>query len=221
MSTPLQTRIRPKEHSERVIAVIVLFVIFGLLVSFQLFGNLERDLLFVGWSVITFVLAVFTLMIAAIVTEKSRTFALLALGPLLLLVLFATGLMLADGEVSKKPNYQVLLDKGSLKSSPQEVRLLRNYQRGLLVRRPGEKIVEFIPWSEIRALKQIAPSSSGFVLPAHLATSRNSISSINVGSSAGARELLTRFDTGQRRSTSFATGLSISTPASPDSHGSN
>ena len=64
------TRIRPKEHSEKVIAVIVLFVIFGLLVSFQLFGNLERDLLFVGWSVITFVLAVFTLMIAAIVTRN-------------------------------------------------------------------------------------------------------------------------------------------------------
>ena len=45
-----------------------------------------------------------------------------------------------------------------------------------------------------------------------LAASANSISSINIGSSAGARELFTRFDTGHRRSTSSAAGLSTSTP---------
>ena len=128
--------------------------------------------------------------------------------------------MLADGEVSKKPNYQVLLDKGSLKSSPQEVRLLRNYQRGLLVRRPGEKIVEFIPWSNSGT-----QANRAVVLRIRSARSLGNLPQLDLFHQRriipGARELLTRFDTGQRRSTSFATGLSISTPASPDSHGSN
>jgi hypothetical protein len=44
--------------------------------------------------------------------------------------------------------------------------------------------------------------------------------SISVGSSAGAFELLTRFDTGQRCNTSSAAGWSSSMPARPFSHGS-
>jgi len=149
---------RPTSTEEIVIAVIVYSIIPGLLIYTLFFGNLERGVLFIGWFFLTIVLCVTTLSLAAIVTENSRTFALLALGPLLLLVLFVTGLNIAEFEVSSKPNYQVLLGTGSSDSSPHDVRLLRNYQRGLLVRRPGEKIVEFIPWSEIRALKQLAPS---------------------------------------------------------------
>jgi hypothetical protein len=45
--------------------------------------------------------------------------------------------------------------------------------------------------------------------------------SIKVASSASARELFTRFDTGQRCSTSSAAGLSNSVPADPVSHGSS
>src|SRR5262245_4972949 len=47
------------------------------------------------------------------------------------------------------------------------------------------------------------------------------ICSISDASSSLARELLTRFDTGQHCSTSFAAGFSNSSPALPLSHGSN
>src|SRR5271169_3182120 len=43
--------------------------------------------------------------------------------------------------------------------------------------------------------------------------------SISVGSSAGAFELLTRFDTGQRYSMSSGAGLNSPMPAAPLSHG--
>ena len=50
----------------------------------------------------------------------------------------------------------------------------------------------------------------------HAATKR----SISVGSSAGAFELLTRFDTGQRCKVSSGAGFNSSMPASPPSQGS-
>ena len=48
----------------------------------------------------------------------------------------------------------------------------------------------------------------------------NEIFSFSVASSSGARELLTRFDTGHFCSTFSAAGLSNSRPAHPLSHGS-
>src|SRR5262245_50608149 len=54
-----------------------------------------------------------------------------------------------------------------------------------------------------------------------LGFSGSDICPISDASSSLARELLTRFDTGQHCSTSFAAGFSNSSPALPVSHGSN
>src|SRR5262245_25864738 len=56
---------------------------------------------------------------------------------------------------------------------------------------------------------------------ASLGFSGGDICSISDASSSLARELLTRFDTGQHCSTSFAANFSNSSPALPLSHGSN
>jgi hypothetical protein len=147
---------RQKSVGETVTAIIVLGVaIPGLLIWGMFSGRRDEGVILFGLFVLSFYFPGAFLMIVAV----SGGFSVKVLVPTLVLSLLVAlcflGLSLAESELSAPPNYRIAVHG---QSSPEEVRLLRNLQRGLLIRRPNERAVEFIPWDEVHSIKQLERS---------------------------------------------------------------